>query len=78
MALAHPAPPGVRRAAIFCNEGGIDVETIRSLLAQRDPRAMLFGGADWELFDLPTGHWAMFSEPAMSAELLARIADGPH
>lgn len=75
VALAHPAPPGVRRAAIFCNEGGITVEAIRSLLAQQDPRAILFAGADWELFDLPTGHWAMFSEPAMSAELLARIAD---
>ena len=74
--LRHPAPPGVRRAAIFCTAGGIDVATVRALLEQQDPRAMLFSDPDWELHELPTGHWAMFTEPAKSAELLARIAAG--
>jgi pimeloyl-ACP methyl ester carboxylesterase len=72
--LAHAAPPGVRRAAIFCTDGGIDVATVRGLLEQQDPRAMLFSGDDWELHDLPTGHWAMLTEPAKSAELLAQVA----
>jgi hypothetical protein len=76
LTLEHAAPPGVRRAAVFCTAGGIDVATVRSLLAERDPRAMTFAGDDWELFELPTGHWAMFTEPALSAEVLARIADG--
>jgi hypothetical protein len=74
--LRRPAPPGVRRAAIFCTAGGIDVATVRALLEQQDPRAMLFSDPDWELHELPTGHWAMFTEPVKSAELLARIAAG--
>jgi pimeloyl-ACP methyl ester carboxylesterase len=74
--LRRPAPPEVRRAAVFCTAGGIDVATVRALLEQRDPRAMLFSGDDWELHDLPTGHWAMFTEPGRSADLLARIAAG--
>ena len=74
--LRHPAPPGVRRAAIFCTASGIDIATVRALLEQQDPRAMLFSDPDWELHELPTGHWAMFTEPAKAAELLARIAAG--
>jgi pimeloyl-ACP methyl ester carboxylesterase len=74
--LRNPAPPGVRRAAVFCTAGGIDVATVSALLERQDPRAMLFSGDDWELHDLPTGHWAMFTEPARSADLLARIAAG--
>jgi hypothetical protein len=75
LSLEHDAPRGVRRAAIFCTEGGMNVEAIRSLLERQDPRAMMFAGDDWELFELPTGHWAMFTEPAMSAALLAQIAE---
>src|SRR4051812_39906336 len=47
--LAGARPPGVRRAAIFCTEGGITVAAIRTLLEQGDPRAALFADADWEL-----------------------------
>ena len=72
--LEHAQPPGVRRVAIFCTAGGITIEKLRELLGQQDPRAMLYAAPDWELHELPTGHWAMFSEPAASAALLARIA----
>lgn len=72
--LKHRRPPATRRAAIFCAAGGIDVATVRKLLAQGDPRAALFADPDWELHDLPTGHWAMFSEPGSLAKLLNAIA----
>jgi pimeloyl-ACP methyl ester carboxylesterase len=74
--LAHATPPGVRRAAIFCTAGGIDVAGVRRLIARGDPRAAVFAEGEWELFDLPTGHWPMFSLPGPLADLLDRIARG--
>lgn len=76
LALENDVLEGVRRAAIFCTDGGVNVRLLQQLLEQGDPRAAMFAGPDWQLYELPTGHWAMFSEPAMSADLLARIADG--
>jgi pimeloyl-ACP methyl ester carboxylesterase len=75
--LAHGRPPGVRRAAIFCTASGIDVASLRELIARGDPRAAIFAEGEWELFDLPTGHWPMFSLPGPLADLLDRIAQGP-
>jgi len=72
--LTHTRPPGVRRAAIFCTATGITVAAIRTLLEQGDPRAALFGDPDWDLRELATGHWAMFSAPEQVAETLHEIA----
>ena len=72
--LEHARPPGVRRTAVFCADGGMSVATVRELVAGGDPRAALFADPDWELHDLPTGHWAMFSAPALLAAKLAEIA----
>ncbi len=73
--LAHDRPPDVRRAAIFCTAGGIDVARLRTLIAHGDPRAATFTDSDWELYDLPTGHWAMLSAPGPLADLLHRISE---
>ena len=51
-----------------------DVTRVLSAIDQGDPRAAIFAGPDWELHDLPTGHWAMFSAPAATAAKLAEIA----
>jgi pimeloyl-ACP methyl ester carboxylesterase len=72
--LAHPRPPGVRRAVIFCTEGGFTVAAVRALLEQGDPRAALFADRDWELRELATGHWAMFSAPEQVAGTLHQLA----
>jgi pimeloyl-ACP methyl ester carboxylesterase len=72
--LSHGKPPGVRRAAIFCSAGGTDLASLRELIAQRDPRAEIFADADWELYELSTGHWAMLSLPGPLADLLDQIA----
>jgi len=72
--LSHARPPGVRRAAVFCTEGGITVAAIRTLLEQGDPRAALFADPDWDLRELATGHWAMFTAPEQVADALNQIA----
>ncbi len=63
-----------RHAAIFCTAGGSTVQLVRRLIADGDPRAAAFAGGDWELHELPTGHWSMFSAPQALAELLHEIA----
>jgi len=73
--LAHGWPSDVRRAAIFCTEGGVDVTSVRELIAEGDPRAAAFAEDDWELYDLATGHWAMLSLPGPLADLLHGIAE---
>lgn len=73
--LEHDRPPGVRRAAILCAAGAIDVAGLRELTARGDPRVAVFADTDWELHELATGHWAMFSAPDPLAELLHDIAE---
>lgn len=72
--LEHQSPPGVRRAVIFCTAGGITVAAVRELLARGDPRAAPFADPDWDLRELPTGHWAMLSAPDQVADTLHDIA----
>ena len=74
LALGHERPPGVRRVGVLCTAGGIDLALLRSLVAQGDPRAAVFADDDWELHELPTGHWPMFSMPDELADLLHRAA----
>ncbi len=73
--LSHGGSGSVRRAAIFCAAGGIDVERVRELIAQGDPRVVIFADPDWELYELPTGHWPMLSLPGPLADLLRDIAE---
>jgi pimeloyl-ACP methyl ester carboxylesterase len=68
---------GLRRVAIFCAEGGMNLALLRDLIEQHDPRADAFADPSWELHELPTGHWAMFSLPGPLAGLLDRIAAKP-
>ncbi len=75
--LTHERPPGVRRVVVFCTAGGIDVALLQHMLEEGDRRALMFAAADWELHEIATGHWAMLSEPEITAELLAEIAEGP-
>jgi pimeloyl-ACP methyl ester carboxylesterase len=74
--LSHDRPPGVRRIAIFGSAGGMSLELLRGLVAQGDAGAMAFAADDWELYELPTGHWVMLSLPGPLAELLHGIAAG--
>jgi pimeloyl-ACP methyl ester carboxylesterase len=75
--LAGTSPEGLRHVAIFCAEGGMNLALLQDLIEQHDPRAEAFADPSWELHELPTGHWAMFSLPGPLAELLDRIAARP-
>jgi pimeloyl-ACP methyl ester carboxylesterase len=66
--------PPYRRAMIVCTAGGMTVAMLRELIAQGDPRAAALDAPDWELYELATGHWPMFSSPVELAELLHRVA----
>jgi pimeloyl-ACP methyl ester carboxylesterase len=72
--LTGPPCDDIRRVAIFGADGGMSLAALGELIEQDDPRAAAFTGADWELHELPTGHWAMFSLPGPLAELLDRMA----
>jgi pimeloyl-ACP methyl ester carboxylesterase len=72
--LAAGPDPRIRRAAILCSGGGMGLAAVRALIAAGDPRAATFAADDWELHELATGHWAMFSMPGPLAELLHRVA----
>jgi pimeloyl-ACP methyl ester carboxylesterase len=75
--LTHSRPPGVRRVAVLCAGGGMDLALLRRLLDEGDPRAAVFADPDWQLHELPTGHWAMFSLPQGLADMLHAIAAAP-
>jgi hypothetical protein len=74
--LAADPDPRVRRAAILCSAGGMSLAALRELIAAGDPRVATFAAAGWELHELPTGHWPMFSLPDRLADLLHEIAAG--
>ncbi len=77
-----PWPADVRRVGILCSEGGLSISMLRQLVADGDPRATMLGAeerldpAAWELHELPTGHWAMFTAPDALGDLLHVIACG--
>ncbi|MET9182539.1 alpha/beta fold hydrolase [Kitasatospora aureofaciens] len=59
------------QALVSCS---FPLEQVRALIAAGHP---WFAGMDrpnWELRELPTGHWPMFSRPADTAALLAELA----
>jgi hypothetical protein len=72
--LKQSRPLDVRRAAVLCSDGSVDLARLRVLIEQGDPRAALLAAPGWERHELPTGHWAMFSLPSRLAGLLHDIA----
>ena len=72
--LTRPEPAPLRRAMVICTAGGLSADLIRGLIDQGDPRAAAMTGLEWELHELDTGHWVMFSAADATADLLSRIA----
>ncbi|MBO1415872.1 alpha/beta fold hydrolase [Streptomyces sp. FH025] len=50
------------------------LDRVKAMIAAGHPFFAGMAGPDWELRELPTGHWPMFSRPADTAEVLAEIA----
>ncbi|WP_316520425.1 alpha/beta fold hydrolase [Kitasatospora brasiliensis] len=47
---------------------------VRELIAAGHPFFAALSGPNWELRELPTGHWPMFSRPTDTAAVLAELA----
>lgn len=75
--LATSTSGSARRVAIVASAGGMNLATLRSLIDAGDRRVAVFAEPGWELHEIATGHWAMFSAPGPLAELLAAVAAGP-
>ncbi len=70
----------MRRIGITCTEGGLSTDVIRRLVTRGDPIAKMLGteewldAAKWDLYELPTGHWAMLTMPDALVDLLHLVA----
>lgn len=65
------ARDGVAQAMVCCS---IPLEQVRELAASGHPWFAGVVGPNWEMRELPTGHWPMFSRPADTAAVLAELA----
>ncbi|GLX01861.1 alpha/beta hydrolase [Microtetraspora sp. NBRC 16547] len=52
------------------------LDQVKALIAGGHPFFAALTGPEWELRELPTGHWPMLSRPADTAALLAEITPG--
>ncbi|WP_433212059.1 alpha/beta fold hydrolase [Microtetraspora malaysiensis] len=50
---------------------------VKALIADGHPLFAPLAGPEWELRELPTGHWPMLSRPADTAALLAELTPSP-
>lgn len=62
------------KALISCS---IPLEQVRAMIAAGHPYFAALGGPEWELREVLTGHWPMFSRPAETAAVLAELAELP-
>jgi pimeloyl-ACP methyl ester carboxylesterase len=49
---------------------------LRQMIASGIPAFTMMAGPEWRYVELPTSHWAMFSEPAKLADILLDAAAG--
>jgi pimeloyl-ACP methyl ester carboxylesterase len=75
--VADASLPHVRKVAVTCGSGGLNLALLRQLIAQGDPRVAAFADPAWELHELDAGHWPMLTHPDELAELLHRVAAAP-
>ncbi|MGY0231206.1 alpha/beta fold hydrolase [Longispora urticae] len=84
-AMAADQPLGTATQAIRLTGPGIGdlpcdlvacsfpLPVVREMIAAGHPFFAALGGPQWRLFELPTGHWPMFSRPKDLAALLIEI-----
>ncbi|WP_424532273.1 alpha/beta fold hydrolase [Sphaerisporangium viridialbum] len=86
MARMTPQPYGTLTQPLrLTGEGGADklpkalvscsfpLAQVRELIEQGHPYFAGLSGPEWELHELPTGHWPMFSRPGDTARLLGSL-----
>ena len=68
---ANPARAALPRTAIWCS---LTVAEVEGLIAAYPQVAGALAEPGWQVLELPTGHWPMFSRPRDLAEMLASLA----
>jgi hypothetical protein len=73
--LTNPAPAALWAAlpktAIWCS---LTVAEVQDLIAAYPELCSELATPGWQVVELPTGHWPMFSRPRELAELLGSLA----
>ena len=69
--LTNPAREALPKTAIWCS---LTVAEVEALIAAYPALCSELTTPGWQVIELPTGHWPMFSRPRELAELLGSLA----
>jgi pimeloyl-ACP methyl ester carboxylesterase len=69
--LTNPARATLPKTAIWCS---LTVEEVQGMIAAYPALCSELVTPGWQVIELPTGHWPMFSRPRELADLLGRLA----
>jgi hypothetical protein len=69
--LTNPARDALPKTAIWCSMTPAEVQ---ELIATYPAVCSELAKPGWEVVELPTGHWPMFSKPRELAEVLGSLA----
>ena len=69
--LSNAARDALQKVLISCS---YPLDEVRALIDSGHPWFSELAGPEWQLLELRTGHWPMFSRPRDLAELLATLA----
>ncbi|CAA9275207.1 MAG: putative esterase [uncultured Chloroflexia bacterium] len=69
--LTNPAREALPKTAIWCS---LTVAEVQELIATYPEVCSELTTPGWQVVELPTGHWPMFSRPRELAELLGSLA----
>src|ERR671933_109588 len=69
--LTNPAREALPKTVIWCS---LTVEEVQELIASYPELCSELTTPGWQVLELPTGHWPMFSRPRELAELLGSLA----
>ena len=69
--LANPAREALPKTAIWCSMTPAEVQ---EMVAAYPAMCSELAKPGWQVVELPTGHWPMFSQPRELAELLGSLA----
>lgn len=66
--LIHPTTPDLPKTLVACS---FPLAQVKEMIASGHPFFAGLTGPEWDMYELPTGHWPMFSRPQATARLLA-------
>jgi pimeloyl-ACP methyl ester carboxylesterase len=69
--LKNPARDALPKTAIWCS---LTAEEVQGMMTAYPAACSELARPGWQVLELPTGHWPMFSRPRDLAEMLSRLA----